>query len=125
MSQSKAHSALESCTNVVIGYVVALISQVAIFKAYGIPVRLDQNIAMGLWFTGVSLVRSYSVRRLFNQWHSSHSETTTTIDAWVWQQLGKPSSYVPVSLHCEKCRRVKQEHWFNMRTARVRCWECL
>lgn len=70
MSQSPRHSALEAVANVAIGYGVALVSQVAIFAYAGIPVSLRQNVVMGLWFTGVSLVRSYTVRRIFNRWHT-------------------------------------------------------
>lgn len=69
MTQSRRHSAIESVANVAIGYLVALGTQLVVFPALGIAVKLSQNITIGLIFTGVSLVRSYALRRAFNRWH--------------------------------------------------------
>ena len=65
--QSRRHSALESCANVAIGYGVALASQLVIFPAFGIHVPLRSNVAIGAWFTVVSLARSYAIRRWFTR----------------------------------------------------------
>lgn len=67
--QSRTHSWIETVTSTVIGYFVALASQLAVFSLFGIHVPLSSNIGIGLWFTGVSLVRSYVMRRAFNAWH--------------------------------------------------------
>jgi hypothetical protein len=69
MSQSKRGSAIETITSTVIGYSVAVISQVAIFPAYGIDLPLDSNMVIAAWFTIISLVRGYWVRRIFNFLH--------------------------------------------------------
>lgn len=69
MTQSRRHSALESVANVAVGYLVALATQLVVFPALGIQVRLGQNVAIGVIFTGVSLVRSYCLRRAFKRWH--------------------------------------------------------
>lgn len=66
MSQSRKRSALEAVSNVAIGYGVALLSQLAIFPLYGIHVPLSTNVWIGAWFTVISLVRSYCLRRWFN-----------------------------------------------------------
>lgn len=66
MSQSKFESAIESCANVAVGYLVALASQIAIFPLFDIYVPLTSNLAIGAWFTVISLVRSYVLRRWFN-----------------------------------------------------------
>lgn len=66
MSQSKKYSFIESCANIAIGYGIAVIAQLAIFPLFGIHVPLGSNLAIGALFTIVSLVRSYSLRRLFN-----------------------------------------------------------
>ena len=71
MSQPRRWSALESVANVAIGYGVALVAQLAIFPIYGLHPRIGQNLAIGLWFTGVSLARSYAIRRLFNRRHGA------------------------------------------------------
>lgn len=65
MKQSRRHSLIESMTNVVIGYVVALGSQLIIFPVFDIHIPLSDNLLIGLWFTGISIVRSYLVRRWF------------------------------------------------------------
>lgn len=64
--QTRKHSFIESCVNILIGYGIALLSQILIFPLYGINISLDTNIWIGLWFTGISLVRSYVIRRWFN-----------------------------------------------------------
>lgn len=66
VSQSKKMSFVESCANVAVGYGVAVASQVAIFPLFGIHVPLRTNLGIGLWFTAISLVRSYIIRRCFN-----------------------------------------------------------
>lgn len=65
--QSRKHSIIESLINVAIGYGVALLSQVLIFPLYGIHIQLLDNIGIGAWFTVISLIRSYAVRRWFTR----------------------------------------------------------
>lgn len=64
--QSKRMSAVEAIANVLVGYGVAVLAQLAIFPAFGIAVSIGDNLAIGAAFTVVSLARSYAVRRLFN-----------------------------------------------------------
>jgi hypothetical protein len=66
MTQSRTASLIESVFNVVIGYGVALASQLVIFPMFGIHLPLSDNLAIGAWFTLISLVRSYTIRRYFN-----------------------------------------------------------
>lgn len=65
--QTKFHSAVESVVNILIGYLVALGSQIVIFPLFGIQVGLRDNLLIGAFFTVVSLVRSYVLRRVFNK----------------------------------------------------------
>ena len=67
MTQSRTMSAAESVANVVIGYGIALETQVVVFGTLEIPVSLEQNLCIGAVFTVVSLIRSYLLRRFFNQ----------------------------------------------------------
>jgi hypothetical protein len=67
--QSRLASFIESIVNIAIGYGVAVGSQLVIFPLFGIDIPLSDNLAIGLWFTVISLVRSYVVRRMFNAWH--------------------------------------------------------
>ena len=65
--QSKKHSLVESICNVAIGYIVALFSQLLIFPLFNINIDIKTNLQIGLWFTVISIIRSYFVRRLFNR----------------------------------------------------------
>ena len=67
--QTRVQSMLEAWANVAIGYVVALLSQLAIFPLFGIHVPFTDNLLIGGYFTIISLARSYAVRRLFNRMH--------------------------------------------------------
>lgn len=69
IGQSHIHSILESIVNVLIGFTVALVSQLVIFAFYGIKLNIQTNVEITLWFTLVSIIRSYYIRRLFNWWH--------------------------------------------------------
>jgi len=69
MTQSKKMSAFESIANVIIGYSVAVCSQIVLYPFFDIHVPIRSNILLGLWFTFISLVRSYCVRRTFNKIH--------------------------------------------------------
>lgn len=68
--QTKRWSLIESCANVAIGFLVALGAQMIVFPIYDMQVSLDTNIQIGLWFTAISIARSYCVRRAFNRLHS-------------------------------------------------------
>lgn len=72
MSQSRAMSFVESCINVLVGYGVAVLAQVAIFPVFGIRVSLADNLLIGAFFTVVSIGRSYVLRRLFNAIAARH-----------------------------------------------------
>ena len=64
--QTRCHSLIESCVNVAVGYIVAVGSQTVILPLFGIKIGLGESAEMALWFTAISIVRSYAVRRIFN-----------------------------------------------------------
>ena len=65
MKQSRFMSLVEAVANVIVGYGVAVVTQILIFPIFGLHTTLAQNLQMGLLFTGVSLTRSFLLRRLF------------------------------------------------------------
>jgi len=67
--QKKKHSFVEVIINTIIGYFVALLTQVIIFPWFDISVTYKQQFLIGLIFTIVSIVRGYFVRRFFNLLH--------------------------------------------------------
>ena len=63
--QTRTHSFLETCANTAVGYLIAVGSQIVIFPVFGIHIPLGDNFKIGVWFTAVSLVRGYLLRRWF------------------------------------------------------------
>ena len=64
--QSRIGSIVESIANIAIGFGVALASQILIFPLYGVHLSLYDNAMITVWFTFISLARSYVLRRTFN-----------------------------------------------------------
>ena len=65
MKQSRLMSLVESLANVLVGYGVAVITQMLMFPLFGLVVTVTENLLIGLIFTAVSIVRSYALRRGF------------------------------------------------------------
>ena len=63
--QSRAMSMAEALTNVVVGYLLALGVQVALFPLLGVELGLSENLLIGAAFTVVSIARSFILRRFF------------------------------------------------------------
>lgn len=68
MTQSKKNSLFEAFTNVLIGYLVAVIANLLILPLFGYNVTVADSFSIGVAFTLVSLGRSYVIRRIFNQY---------------------------------------------------------
>lgn len=67
MIQSRLESFIESVMNILIGFSVAIASQMVVFPLVGVHgVNLGTNLEIGAYFTAISLVRSYVIRRWFN-----------------------------------------------------------
>ena len=60
-------SLVEAATNVVVGYGLAIATQIAVFPWFGIEAALGEHLTIGLAFVAVSLVRGYLLRRLFER----------------------------------------------------------
>ena len=65
MKQSRLMSSVEAVANVLVGYGVAVLTQMAVFPLFGLNASLGDNLAIGGVFTVVSIVRSFTLRRLF------------------------------------------------------------
>ena len=68
--QARKHSLLEACCGTAIGFTVAYISNLVILHAYGYQITLAESFWITCWFTAISVIRSYYVRRLFNYFHT-------------------------------------------------------
>jgi hypothetical protein len=68
MTQTRTMSLVEATTNVIVGYALAVTTQILVFPVFGLNATLAQNLKLGLVFLLVSLGRSYLLRRLFERW---------------------------------------------------------
>ncbi len=75
MKQSRRMSLVEAFANVLVGYGVAVVTQILIFPLFGLHTSLGQNLAMGGVFTMVSIARSYLLRRMFEAMRTKKSPT--------------------------------------------------
>jgi hypothetical protein len=57
MKQTRLMSFMEAAANVVVGYVLAMATQIAAFPRFGIKTGLAQQMSIGLAFVGVSPAR--------------------------------------------------------------------
>ncbi len=69
MTQTKKQSLFESTLNVTVGYLISLLSLFIIFPVLGIESSPGKNISISLYFTVISITRSYLLRRFFNKKH--------------------------------------------------------
>lgn len=65
MKQTRLMSLVESVANVIVGYGVAVVTQLVVFPWFGLPARLDDAMAIGAIFTIISILRSFLLRRGF------------------------------------------------------------
>ncbi len=72
MKQSRLMSLVESVANVIVGYGVAVVTQILIFPIFGLHTTLAQNLKMGAMFTIVSITRSFALRRVFEAIRVQH-----------------------------------------------------
>ncbi len=55
----------EAIANVAVGYGIAVLTQLVVFPWFGLPARVGDALAIGGIYTGISLVRGFALRRLF------------------------------------------------------------
>lgn len=67
MCQSRRMSLTEAIANVVIGYILAVATQVAVFPLFGIHIAISDDLAIGGIFALVSLLRGFVLRRMFER----------------------------------------------------------
>ena len=65
--QSRLASFVEALTNVAIGFLISLVGQVVVSHWYNLPLNFAQNMQIVLFFTVLSVLRSYFVRRWYER----------------------------------------------------------
>jgi hypothetical protein len=71
LSQSRFRSLIESVTNLIVGYALAVATQIVVFPWFDLHPSVGQNLTIGALFSAMSLLRSYALRRLFENWRHS------------------------------------------------------
>ena len=66
-AQSRSGSLLEASANVLVGYMLALVTQRLVYPLFGITTTLATDALIALLFTLVSLARSYLLRGVFER----------------------------------------------------------
>jgi len=67
VGQSRRRSLLESFVNILVGYSINFTANLLIFPIFGWHISTRENLTLGVIYTGISLVRSYGLRRFFNR----------------------------------------------------------
>ncbi|SPH25025.1 hypothetical protein DEA8626_04060 [Defluviimonas aquaemixtae] len=67
MCQSRSLSAIEPASNLVMGYGLAMILQLAVFAVMGLAVTPVQSLHLGGVFTLLSFARSHALHRLIER----------------------------------------------------------
>ena len=73
-------SFVEAVTNIVVGYALAVLTQIIVFPLFGLHATLSENLLIGCFFVGVSLIRSFAIRRFFNgAWIARFHDRTSAL----------------------------------------------
>lgn len=66
MNQTRLESLAEVTINIIVGWVIGLLTQLWAFPLFDIHVTFSDQFWISVIFTVVSIVRSYAIRRWFN-----------------------------------------------------------
>ncbi len=75
--QSRIMSMVEMTTGKVLGFIVAVSSQMIVYPLYfDQHIPITQNMQLGLIFMSIAAIKSYGVRRFFNwlQWGRNNEQ---------------------------------------------------
>ena len=81
VGQTRRGSILESIVNILVGYSINFTANLLIFPLFGWHISTRENLVLGVIYTGISLVRSYGLRRFFNRKEcKKHSKKCTNCE---------------------------------------------
>lgn len=76
MGQTKLGSLVEAVANIFIGFAINFTANLIVLPWFGFDLTAGTAFSIGLIFTAISLVRSYVLRRVFNNikaaWNKAH-----------------------------------------------------
>jgi hypothetical protein len=94
MKQSKLMSWLESLINIAVGFGISLLAQMYFLPLLGVNIDFHQNLVFALIMTVISIVRSFTLRRLFEALH-----------------IRRPLSPFSQAVIAERFRQIESEGW--------------
>lgn len=94
MKQSKLMSWLESIINIAVGFGISLAAQMFFLPLLGVSIDFRQNLIFALIMTVISIIRSYTLRRVFEALH-----------------IRRPLSAFMQAVVAERFRQIEQEGW--------------
>lgn len=65
--QTKRNSLIEAITNTAVGFCISLLATFIIFPIVGVESTGTKNVIITLFFTVISIIRGYVLRRVFNK----------------------------------------------------------
>lgn len=66
MNQTRLASLIETLLNTLIGFAVSYLAWPIAAQAFGVPYSQGQHVGIVLFFTVLSILRGYVIRRFFN-----------------------------------------------------------
>jgi putative flippase GtrA len=78
--QSRAMSLVEAVTNVIVGFALAIFTQLAVFPVLDLSITTPQALLTSAIFTAISLLRAFALRRLF-EWFRSNGASAEGRDS--------------------------------------------
>ncbi len=66
VGQSRIRSLKETCSNIAIGYTINFTANAIILPFFVEGFTVQDNLIIGVFYTGISIVRLYCIRRWFN-----------------------------------------------------------
>lgn len=109
--QAKIDSVMETVTNVAVGFAVAMVGNAVILPfVFGVHVSAAANVITASLYTVLSIVRQYSLRRLFNGKSVWQAMKTGWSLKWQWLNLGMWSNIA--------CRRVVEGDFYENNAGR-------
>lgn len=76
--QTKLNSLIEAITNTAVGFCISLLATFIIFPIVGIESTGIKNVIITLFFTVISIIRGYVLRRIFNKQKNNISKNETS-----------------------------------------------
>lgn len=107
--QTKKQSLIEVVTSTTLGFIISLIATFSILPLLGIASTPIKNIKLTIFFTAISILRSYIIRRMFNS-------TGKGVQKDEWLHCVECEIEVPITEHdgnyfCSYCGLVQRNFY--------------